>query len=266
MTCFKLFAAALAVSCFASVASAHSDVLVREVGGQVAIGAAEDLAGEEGGPNFDLDTTVFEGVFLNPAVPTPPFGYDFERDEPGFYSEPGLAVGNDLPANADMTLSLDLFSLPSGTDSTFYWDGAGAVDFQPVSTAQPGVAFTFAPAQFATTDNTSFVDDHPLFGLTGGAADGVYLSRLRLDVDGLATSDPFYMVWLASSVLDSEALAEELEEAIEAFEDGGPAPIVAGTDFSFFEEAVEFADAIPEPSAALLALLALAAPAAARRR
>ncbi|WP_197524948.1 PEP-CTERM sorting domain-containing protein [Botrimarina hoheduenensis] len=245
---------------------AHSDVLVRDVAGKVAIGAAADLGMEEGGPFFDLETKVFEAVFYNPAAASPPFFYDFERDEPGFFSAPSVPVGTTLPGSADLTLSLEAFSLGGAHDTTFFWDGSGTVDFQPLAAAQPGVAFTFAPAQFATTDVFGAVDDHPLFGLTGGAANGVYLSRMRLDVTGLATSDPFYMVWLAHDALVSEDLAEELEGALEAFEEGGPAPVVAGVDFSFYEEAVEFAEGVPEPSSGLLVVLALSALAGISRR
>ncbi|MEQ8847809.1 hypothetical protein [Botrimarina sp.] len=262
----QLTLSAAAAAAATPSAYAHSDVLVRSDGARVLIGAASDLDGEEGGPEFDLTTRVFEGVLLNPAAPTPPFGFDFERDEPGFYSQPGLAVGQDLPASAGLALALEPLTISSGTDSVFYWDGAGEVAFEPLSTAQPGVDFTFqpmAPAPFATTDALGAVDDHPLFGLTGGAADGVYLTQVRLAVDGLAPSEPFLMVWLASSVITTEELAESLEESLEAFEEGGPAPIVAGVDFTFFEEAVEFAEGIPEPSAAVLAAFALAA--AARR-
>lgn len=248
---------------------AHSDVLVRSDGTKVLIGAAEDLDMEEGGPFFDLETRVFEGVLIDPATPTPPFGYDFERDEPGFYSDPTVPVGQNLPANADLALTLNAFSLGGAADTAFYWNGAGEVDFQPVSAGQPGVGFTFAPtapSPFASTDPSGFVDDHPLFGLTGGAADGVYLTQVELSVAGLATSDPFYMVWLANSALTTDTLAEELEEALEAFEEGGPAPVVAGVDFSFYEEAVEYAEGIPEPAAAFLAALAIGVTGAARRR
>ena len=48
-----------------------------------------------------------------------------------------------------------------------------------------------------------------------------------------------------------------MEELFEAFEEGGPAPIFGGKDFSFFEEATSFVEAsVPEPSSMLLASLA----------
>jgi hypothetical protein len=254
------------LACLTADAAAHSDILLRSIGGQVVVGAAEDLSGEEGGPFYHLDEKVFEGVFLNPAMPTPPFGYNFERTEPGFFSAPGLPEGDDLPASAAISLALSSFSIGAANDITYYWDGTGEVDFQPLSVAQPGVSFAFGPASFASTDVTGAVDDHPLFGLTGGAADGVYLVSPVVSVEGLVDSDPFYMVWLASSVLVDDETAEELEGALEAYEAGGPDPIVGGVNFAFFEEAVDFAGSIPEPTSAALAVLGAAMCGAVRRR
>ncbi|TWT97854.1 hypothetical protein Pla108_20070 [Botrimarina colliarenosi] len=265
----QLFLTVLTMLTATSVHAQHADILLRSDGVKALVGGAVDLGAEEGGPFFNLDARVFEGVFINPAAPTPPFGYDFERDEPGFYSDTTVPVGQNLPAGAGVSLMLDPFSLGAGTDTTFYWDGSGAVDFQPLTTTQSGVAFTFAPmapAPFATVDGTSFLDDHPLFGLSGGAADGVYLARMRLVVDGLEPSDPFYIAWLASSVLVDEETAEQLEGALEAYEQGGPEPIVGGVNFAFFEEAVDFANGIPEPSTALLATSACGALLARRKR
>jgi hypothetical protein len=253
-----LLAVAVAATA-ASLAHAHSDVLVRydAASNTTLVGAAEDIDAAEGGPFFDLETRVFEGVFINPAVATPPFGFAFERDEPGFYNGPEVTIGDNLPGSADLTLVEEAFALASGFDTTFFWNGSGSVDFQPLSIAQPGVDLTFSPAVFAATDANGNVDDHPLFGLTGPALDGVYLSRTTLSVGGAAPSEPFYFVWLASSVLTSDLDAEELEELLEAYEEGGPAPVFGGVDFSFYEEAVEFAEGIPEPSSAVLAALAM---------
>lgn len=254
------------LACLAADATAHSDILLRSIGGKVVVGAAEDLSGEEGGPFYHLDEKVFEGVFLNPATPTPPFGYDFERTEPGFFSAPGLPEGDDLPANAGIALSLSSFSIGAANDVAYYWDGSGEVDFQPLSAAQPGVSFAFGPTPFAATDGNGAVDDHPLFGLTGGAADGVYLVSPVVSVTGLVDSDPFYMVWLASSVLVDDETAEELEGALELYEEGGPEPIVGGVNFAYFEQAVDFVGSIPEPSTALLAVLATVVVGVTRRR
>lgn len=266
-----LFTVAVAAPAFAD--GGHDDVWVYSDGSQVQIGAAEGLDTLD--PEFEPGVNVFEAFFKNPAdgdrTPNLPIGpYEFEAAEPGFRGQvvPGF---QSLPTNAAMTLNESSFTLGSGFDTTHYWDGSGgAVNFQPLSVVQPNVDFTYNPVQFATTDGSSFVDDHPLFGLSTSSAalpaDGVYLARLTVDVAGLATSDPFYMVWLASSDVVGEDEEEELLELLEMFEEGDiMAPVFENVDYTFFEEAVEFAQAIPEPTTAVLAsLMALAA--VARRR
>ncbi|MEO1497261.1 MAG: hypothetical protein AAFV43_08940 [Planctomycetota bacterium] len=262
------FAALAAMVCVSSAAMAHSDVLVRSSGGQTVLGAAEDLDAEEGGPFFDLETKAFEIVLLNPALPNLAFSYDFERDEPGFFSAPAVPVGDALPANAGLTLTPSAFSigLGSGNDTVFYWDGTGAVDFEALSTAQPGVSFEAGILTPLVTDGAGSIDNHPLFGLDGGAADGVYLSSYTVTVDGLDASAPIYFVALADSTLTLEDDAELVEEALEEFEEGNiAAPIVGGVDYTFYEEAVEFAEGIPEPSAVLIALVATVGFASRRR-
>jgi hypothetical protein len=44
------------------IAFAHSDIFLTNVGGQVAVGGANDL---EGAPFFELTTHVFEGVMVS---------------------------------------------------------------------------------------------------------------------------------------------------------------------------------------------------------
>ena len=262
LSCF--FAVALTAMLTQS-ASAHSDVLVRADAGKVVIGAAEDLDAEEGGPFFDLDTNVFEGILINPAVASPPFFPDFERDEPGFFTSPSVPIGQNLPANTLLTLNPSAFSAGNGNDTVHYWDGTGAVNFTPLSVAQPGVTFNAFPDDPLQTDGASSLDGHPIWGLAGGAADGVYLTAYTISVPGLQTSDPFYMAWLAETDLVLEDDAEAVEEALEELEENGTPAIVGGIDYSFFEEAVEFAEGIPEPTTAVLAVLALGAFAARRR-
>lgn len=267
--------AVVATTALASSALGHSDVLVRRDGTKVQIGSAAELDED---PEFDLETRVFEGVFIKPGTP---FDFTFTREEPGFFSgesAPGFPTpttpGLPLPTNADVTLSFSPFNLGGPADTTFYWDGTGAVDFQPLSLAQPLVSDEIDPAQFTNTGPSAAFDTHPDFGIDGPALDGVYLSRYVLDVAGLETSDPFFIVWLAESDFvtevdpdDTVPTAEAFEEALEAFEDGDATDIiVAGENYNFYEEAVEFAAAIPEPNSVALAMIGLVAAARRRRR
>ncbi len=240
-----------------ALAMAHSDIFLADQAGQVGIGAADDL---DSTPLFDLETGVFEAVFIKPAASTPPFFFTFERDEPGFFGSAVSEVAGSapLPGMADVSASLRSFSFGGATSDLYYWDGAGGVDFQP--NTQAGVSFVIGGGSpFATTAADGSVDDHPLFGLTGSAADGVYWMSLTASVDGLMESKPIHLVWLASSLIDGDDAAEEFEELLELFEESGdPSDLGRFSSLAYFEEAVEFVDAqvaVPEPSAIALALL-----------
>ncbi|MAT68202.1 MAG: hypothetical protein CMJ58_01630 [Planctomycetaceae bacterium] len=276
-------AAALALAILIAGAGAataqHSDVLVADVGGQVALGAASDIGGAT--QAFDLDALVFEGVLLGGGLLPPAVAKDFEGDEPGFFALDGTAGAADLaalgasalPGSAGASISLTPFTLGGGAGELLYWDGQGAVAFEP---APAGTTFSFTPAvNFGMTGPAGGLDAHPIFQLDNGAAgkpaDGVYAIAPSIAVDGLTPSDPIYLVYLVDALIVSEADAEEVEEALEAVEEGLAAEaLFSGKDFAFYEEAVEFVEAavVPEPSAWGLACLvgvALAALAARRR-
>ncbi|QDU90244.1 hypothetical protein Pla175_36460 [Pirellulimonas nuda] len=253
-------AAALAAVLMPTLAVAHSDIFVASQGGQVVLGAAADLDMEEGGPSFDLETKVFEAVFIKPAASTPPFFFTFERDEPGFFGSNASQVAGaaPLPGDADVSATLQSFSLGGATSDLYYWDGLGAVNFAP--NTQPGVSFVIGGGSpFATTAPDGSLDDHPLFGLSGPAADGVYWMTLTAGVEGLTESAPINLVWLASSLIDDDDAAEEFEGLLEIFEGSGdPMDLGRFSSLAYFEEAVEFVDAhasVPEPSSVALALL-----------
>ena len=266
MRSFSFLCAASMLALLPAFAAAqHSDVLLRSDGAQVVIGAAADLDAEEGGPFFDLETNVFEAVLLNPEVPSPPFFPDFETDEPGFFTSPSVPVGQNLPANSLVTLTPSAFSVGAGNDTLHFWDGSGEVDFQPISVAQPGVTFEAVEDEPLLVDDVNFLDGHPIWSLFGGAADGVYLTSYTASAPGLEASDPFFLVFLAESDLMLESQAEAVEEALEELEENGTPAIVGGIDFSFFEEAVEFVEAIPEPTSLVLAALGLGVIATRRR-
>lgn len=274
--------AAAALSTISELRAQHSDVLLANVGGQVAVGAAADIDGPD--ELFDLDTRVFESVMIHGFAPPTPA--DYETTEPGFFAlhavdDAGALAGlgaSALPGGASVSGNLPSFTVNGGSDTLFYWDGAGAVDFQPISTAQPGVAFAFSPPAFGTTGANGDLDDHPVFqvNLAGGGvpADGVYLISPTVDVTGLATSGNFFIVSLIDALLETEDEAELVEAALEAFEEGAPDAIVDFSggvikDFAFYEEAVEWVEGnlvVPEPSALALGCCGVVAAAGVRRR
>ena len=243
-----------------SFAWGHSDVFLAQVGGKVAIGGANELGTVD--EHFDLETRVFEGVMIPSFPPFAPA--DYGRDEPGFHAlsrgHSALPAGvSTLPAGAAVTVNLAPFLLGGASDTLFYWDGSGAVSFQPAAVAQPGVAMSLDANTIGNAGITGGLDLHPAFKLDNGGpgvpSDGAYLVAPIVSVTGLADSDRFFMLWLVDALLVDEDAAEELEESLEMGQ-----TVVHGKDFGFFEEAVEFVrnNVVPEPSGAMLGWLALA--------
>ena len=264
--CFAIFVWETVV--LSTIASAqHSDVLVADVGGKVAVGDASNI--DAPGETFDLDTRVFESI-LRGGFSHPTLAADYEAVEPGFFalhsvshtSELASLGASALPGDAAVSLNLSSFSVDGDVASLFYWNGIGPVDFDP---APAGADFGFKPpGSFATTGANGDLDDHPVFqvdnGGAGAPADGVYLIAQSIDVAGLATSDRFFVVLLVDQLIDTEDDVEDLEVALEALEAGnGETAFLDGKDFAFYEAAVEYVEtniAIPEPSAGLLSLAA----------
>jgi hypothetical protein len=266
----------------ASMAFAHSDALLANVGGQVVVGTAEDIDG----PNetFALDAGLFEAILRGGF--TPPPQADYEGDEPGFFALHGVNDAADLatlgaaalPAGAAVSGSLTPFTVNGNLDSLFYWDGVGSVDFQPISIAQPSVTFAFKPAAFGSTGANGDLDDHPIYQINhaaGTPADGVYLIAPQISVAGLTTSKPFYMAFLVDALIEDEGDLELVEAALEGLEEGTTPDALADfgdgvtKDFAFYEESVEWIESnlvVPEPGTCALAVIGLAAVAASRRR
>jgi hypothetical protein len=142
-----------------------------------------------------------------------------------------------------VSTSFRTFAVGVNSDDLFYWNGVGAVDFQPAA----GVAVSLSDFSEPAGGNGE-LDFHPHFQIddpVGTAANGVYLASLTTTAGSLAPSDPIFLVFLVDDSITEEN-AEEIEEDIEA-----------GLAFQFFEEAVEYVEtrvAVPEP-ASLMAML-----------
>ena len=251
-----------------NAAQAHSDVFLAQANGQVAVGGAHDLG--ELDEYFDITTRVFEGVMISSFPPFNPA--DYGRDEPGFDTlasgsalmPPGASA---LPATSSVKINLAPFTIDANADTLFYWNGAGSVNFQPISTAQPGVAMSLDPDPIGTTSVSGALHEHAAFGLDNGAAgvpaDGVYLIAPTASVAGLADSDHFFMLWLVDALLDDEDAAEGLEDV---FASGGS--VYLGKDFVFFPAAISYVETnvVPEPLSIALGVFALSAICAPMRR
>jgi hypothetical protein len=238
----------------------HSDIFVTRVGNQAVVGGANALGTVD--ENYDLTTRLFESVLVADFPPFDPA--DFGRDEPGLVGlgsgDPAFPAGSsELPGNAAVSINFPPFALSSNVDSLFFWDGSGAVDFQPVSIAQPAVGASVSNSPISLTGADGELHVHVAFELDNGGAgvpsDGVYLVAPTVSVTGLVDSAPFYMVWLVDSLIVDEEAAEIVEEAIEngMFE-------AFGKNFQFFEEASEFVHGefvVPEPASFTLSLVGL---------
>ncbi len=167
-----------------------------------------------------------------------------------------------LPAGAAVTLHQPNFTVAGNTDKLFYWNGSGAVNFQPISTTQPGYAIAVGATPVGITSNTSPGDygalhEHPGFTLDNGGpgtpADGVYLNAGSISVTGLADSKNYYYVWVIDSLIDDADKASALRDALL---DHVIPPIVKGKDFTFVNNAINYVQnnlvSVPEPGSITL--------------
>ena len=227
-----------------------TDAFVTNVAGQVTIGGANNL--EEADESFDLTTKVF----YTPMVPNPnpldPVPKDYGYDDPGFFGLGSTRIADfpagtsPLPAGANVTVNFPSFTVAGHTDKLFYWNGVGAVNFQPISTAQPGYAIAVGANPVGTTSNTSPTDygalhQHPGFTLDNGGpgtpADGVYLNAANISVPGLADSKNYYYVWVIDSLIDDGDKADDLRNQLLTHVNP---PIEEGKDFTFVNTAIGY--------------------------
>jgi hypothetical protein len=197
---------------------------------------------DEAGATFTPGVRALEVILTPDTLPFSPF--DYSAEDPGFRSAPG-----ELPPS--QPVSLTLLSLSK-------WNGSG---LDPVA----GSDFSFDLSGGFSTEANGVLHQHPLYGLTGVVADGVYVASFNVATAGLAPSEPYYFVMLKDDLVANETDAEALTELLEDFESGGPAPVFGGKDFTFFADAYAFV-AVPEPSGVLLAGVAAVGLIIGRRR
>lgn len=229
--CLCTFVAAVFVAGSPYTARAqHGDVWMHAVNNKIATGFVDEAA-----------TTYTPGVSALEVILTPdalPFSsFDYSAEDPGFRSAAG-----DLPGSQPVGLTIE---------SLTRWNGSG---FMPFS----GASFSIDLSGGFETEPNGGMHEHPLYGLTdltsSGIPDGVYVVTFHASIAGLADSDPYRLVMLRDDLIGDEDDAENLEGLLEDDKAGGAAPVFAGKDFTFFEQA--YAAAIPEPASSAAALIA----------
>ncbi|QDS97090.1 PEP-CTERM sorting domain-containing protein [Adhaeretor mobilis] len=227
---------------------AGGDIALFSTNGQVDIGFAILDDDDEDQLVFDPHENVFSLVLL-PQNPNPVVPWQFGSSEPGFD-----ANEETLPPEAD--IAYNLLELQ-------YWDGQSS---EVLFTSATGINSGVAPT--GKSDAEGGFHSHPLFGVAdpnGTAAEGVYVGKLTVSVEGLTDSAPYYMVSLVTdavtglgTVAEQEAAAEEIGEMAKLYSEdplNNPAPTYGGSDFTFFANAISQvrAEAVPEPSSLALA-------------
>jgi hypothetical protein len=200
---------------------------------------------------FDRSDEVFNNILL-PRTPTavPPIPWTLGTQEPGLDANEG-----ELAPVQPLTLNVQQLT---------YWDGSGAVNFGPLPA---GLSGGYAPQPSLT-----FADgghhSHPIVGIMGGGTpNGVYLFKVTAHINTMIDSDPYYKVSLVDTALytgDNDQNAEnaealgELVRAYLADPANNPAPVFMGKDYTYYANAIAYAETLPIPEPGTFALLALA--------
>lgn len=260
----------------AAVATADGvDILFLSNGSQLITGGFDDGAGAV---TTEGPLRVYEfQVETNSFTPSGPF----TSDDPGLQSvqQGELSTFQALPNAAELSFDALPISIGSNASTLFYWDGSGAVDFQPAvgstlrldlgSPTSGSAPLTLDGSQ--TTAQTGFGvanvdagDPEPIhlhletaIGTGGGNPElGIYLVSLEFALSGLDSAEPVYLLYATIDddfeLADLEAMEESHELAVAWVE----ANLLSSTN------------AVPEPGTLLLAVfgIALAGGVVVRRR
>jgi hypothetical protein len=275
----KLVQVAAATVVAAVVANSLSVVWAHGAGGDIGLWSITTSAGEKVDVGFaELDEDDIHHVFFDrrdevfnnillPRTPTviPNIPWTLGTQEPGLDADEG-ELAPVQPVNLDV-------------QELTYWDGNGAVNFGPTPA---GLSGGYRP-QPSLTNSQGGHHSHPVVGIRGGGTpNGVYLFKVIAQVNTMIDSDPYYKVSLVDTALytdtdpnddvdhnaeNAEALGE-LVRAYVADPMNSPPPVFMGTDYTYYANAILYAETlpIPEPGSFALLVVALLATLGIRRR
>jgi hypothetical protein len=255
-------AAAIAVSVVvvntSSIALAHGaggDIglwsITTPLGEKVDVGFAELDEDDIHHIFFDRRDEVFNNILL-PRTPTiaPPIPWTLGTQEPGLDANEG-----------ELAPTKPLYMV---VQEMTYWDGTGAVSFGALPTGVNG-GYALQPS---LTSSDGGHHSHPVFGIRGGGTpDGVYLTKAIVHIDTMIDSDPYYKVSLVDQALytgnnaENAENAEALGELVRAYladPVNNPEPVFGGKNYTYYANAIAYAETLPVPEPGAVVLLAIA--------
>ena len=192
-------------------------VLVQALGDRLMIGAGDDSPGGQ-----LIGQRVFGDRLPSSGI----------NDDPSFFSISPAPAGLDaLPVGGDVYWDFLPITIDGVTSNLFHWDATGSVDFAPatvqklslfdVTNTNPRTVDGSAaavPGERIGTVTNDFLSLHahrfwslqgeggdPVLGGGADPATGIYLTALRLRLDGFVPTEPFFVA-LATSGTSTSAL------------------------------------------------------------
>jgi hypothetical protein len=200
------------------VGAFHADIFLTQQTGHLLTGRGAADSGSGGAPQVGVRFHVNDIAGLAPYVDVNP-GFSAEDAADSFFTSGEFQP---LPANRNVGFDVRAFRIQNGLAANlFYWNGSGAVAFQPVTnpndrlevrsgtlgfTIATGAAVDVAGFNFTATDSTGFIHSHLVFDFdvdnnTGTAAStGIFLTAFEFNMDLIEDSAhevarPHYVAW-----------------------------------------------------------------------